>query len=618
MQCLASDAEEVLTVADSSGELIYVTPASERVFGVPADELLGRPAAELFEPGDFERLIRPVARGLEGRRRTNLQCRHRDGSWHTLEARAERLEPDSPDGEVGTVIFCRDVTEEAQSRRDLRETDERLSEVFDNSPIGITEVAVDGRILDANPAVCALLGHSREELLELKAMDLVIPADRDERDAALQALLAGARHSVTYDVRFQRQDGEVRDAEVIASLLRDDHGQPHSFLLLMQDITEREELEVQVSAQADLLEHAHDAIFVKQLQDSTITFWNSGAEELYGYDSATAIGRVSHELLRTEYRTPLSEVEERLRRTGEWSGEMVHMTSTGEPVWVHSRWAVIRDTDGRALAALEVNRDITPERNLAYERERLMEILEQQNRELRASDRMKSEFLLTISHELRTPLTAILGYADLMALDPALAGRTEIEEIQGNGHRLLGLIDDVLTLAQAQAGELQLRRRPIDLAILVARVVEDEQGYARDKGIILRYEAAAAEVPALADEMATSHLLRHLVNNAIKFTSRGEVVVALSASDEEVRVEVQDTGIGVPQEARGLIFQEFTQADQSTTRRHGGVGVGLSVVQRLVTLQGGQVGLIDRPTGGSVFWFSLPTAAGGNQPVPKV
>ena len=605
LQRLAADAEEVLCVVDAAGLLTYVTPAAEKVFGWPADDLLGRPAAELYESGEFAALT-SARHQPDRRRRTRLRVRHRDGTPRIVEARAQLLEAEPPEVGVSTVVFSRDVTAEARARRELRENDERLNEVFDNAPIGITEISLDGVILDANPTVCLLLGYDRDQLVGTQAADLIVPVDLGQRNVALRQLVEGKEQNVTYGIRFLRRDGEPREAEVIASVLRDDAGKPRSILALMQDVTDREELETQVSAQTDLIHHAHDAIFVKQLQDSTITFWNSGAERLYGYDAATAVGRVSHELLSTEFKTPLSEVEDRLQRTGEWSGELVQMTSAGEPVWVQSRWALIRDTEGRPLAALEVNRDVTHERHLAYERERLLEILEKQNRELRETDRLKSEFLLTISHELRTPLTAILGYADLLAMEPSLAERDEIDVIQRNGQRLLGLIEDILTLAQVQAGQLVLRSRQLDLAAVVRRVVDDHASYAREKGVSLQTIGTDDDAWVAGDETASSHVLRHLIANAIKFTPEGEVTVAVTQVDGEVRVDVEDTGIGVPQEARELVFEEFRQVDQSVTRRYGGVGIGLTVVSRLVSLQGGRLGLVDRPGGGSIFWFSLP------------
>jgi len=154
-----------------------------------------------------------------------------------------------------------------------------------------------------------------------------------------------------------------------------------------------------------------------------------------------------------------------------------------------------------------------------------------------------------------------------------------------------------------------VRPRRVDIAAVARRVVEQQLESANEKGLRLEFEGATGEAWGQADETATSHVLRHLVGNAIKFTSEGEVRVVVSTDENEVRVAVHDTGIGVPREARGLVFEEFRQVDQSITRRYGGAGIGLSVVSRLVNLQGGTLGLKDRPGGGSTFWFGLPAAA---------
>jgi PAS domain S-box-containing protein len=500
--------------------------------------------------------------------------------------------------------------ERDHARQGRRESDEGLGRLIRNAPIGIAEIDLDGIFLDANPMACELLQYSRHELAGMSSVDLVAPRFRDSGDEALKQLLEGARQSTTYETAFVRRDGTEREAEVIATVLRDTNGKASSILALIQDVTERRRLEARVMAQAELIDNAHDAIFVKQLGDSTINFWNPAAAGLYGYSEVEALGRISHDLLRTEFPEPLEDIEATLTRTGGWSGELLHLTSASEAVWVDSRWVLIRDGAGLPAAVLEISRDVSQERHLADERERLMAILEQQNRELRESDRLKTEFLLTISHELRTPLTAIVGFSDLLALDSPLAERSELEVIQRNGRRLLSIIEDILTVARVQAGEVRLRPRPVDVAGVVRRVVAEHHLLAREKGLDLRLEGETSAW-AVADETATSHSTRQLVDNAIKFTSAGTVTVRIDASPEEVRIQVEDTGIGIPSEARDLIFDDFRQVDQSITRAYGGVGIGLAVVRRLVGLQGGRLGFDDRPGGGSIFWFTLPAGEAG-------
>jgi PAS domain S-box-containing protein len=492
----------------------------------------------------------------------------------------------------------------------LRKSEERLGRLIHNAPIGITEIDLQGIFLDANPMACEMMQYARDELVGMSSLDLVAPRFRVSGDDARRRLLESGRQSATYETAFVRRNGTEREAEVIATVLLDSRGNASSILALIQDVTDRRRLEARVMAQAELIDNAHDAIFVKQLDDRTISFWNPAAARLYGYSEAEALGRISHDLLRTEFPEPLEDIEATLTRTGGWSGELLHLTNVGEAVWVDSRWVLIRDRAELPAAVLEINRDFSEERHLAHERERLMAILEQQNRELRDSDRLKNEFLLTISHELRTPLTAILGFSDLLALDSPLAERTELEIIQRNGRRLLSIIEDILTMARVQAGEVSLRPKPVDVAGVVRRVVEEHHLLAREKGLDLLLEGETSAW-AVADETATSHSTRQLVDNAIKFTSAGAVTVRIDVSEGEVRIQVEDSGIGIPSEARALIFDDFRQVDQSITRAYGGVGIGLAVVRRLVSLQGGRLGLEDRPGGGSIFWFTLPVGEAG-------
>jgi signal transduction histidine kinase len=241
------------------------------------------------------------------------------------------------------------------------------------------------------------------------------------------------------------------------------------------------------------------------------------------------------------------------------------------------------------------------------ERDRLIQLLEDQYQDLQNAERLKQEFLQTISHELRTPLTAILGFSDLLSSEPDMGHRMELEIIRRNGRRLLDIVDDMIMLAQAESGTLKLDIGPIQVVTPAKRVVDFHQALAALNGLELRLEAPKS-APALADEEAVEATLRHLVDNAIKFTRAGEVVVSITTADRSVKVAVADTGPGVPEEAAQRIFQGFTQGDQSLTRRHGGMGVGLAVARRLTQMQQGKFGLDERPGGGSVFWFTLPAA----------
>jgi len=233
---------------------------------------------------------------------------------------------------------------------------------------------------------------------------------------------------------------------------------------------------------------------------------------------------------------------------------------------------------------------------------------------LRASQ-LKSEFLATISHELRTPLNIIIGANELLREDLRDEGlRDHAGAVDTAARDLLRIVEDLLDLSRIEAGQVQLGEAPFAPAGTIAAVIAANSQQARLRGLQLAATVEAALPPAIVgDEARIRQVLTHLVGNALKFTRSGEVVVRAALhstpTGPHLRVEVQDTGIGIPEAARERIFQLFTQVDGSYARRHGGLGLGLSVCRRLVELMGGTIGYESTVDVGSTFWFELPLVA---------
>lgn len=228
-----------------------------------------------------------------------------------------------------------------------------------------------------------------------------------------------------------------------------------------------------------------------------------------------------------------------------------------------------------------------------------------------ASNRAKSAFLANMSHELKTPLNAITGMSYLLrqsGLTPAQAER--LDHIDTAGWRLLAMVDALLDLSRMEAGRLRLDEFPFDPADVVAQVVAEERPAAERKGLQLSVEMAPAMAPQLlGDPLRLRQALSSLVSNAVKFTEQGGVQIRARIEREEadqvlVRFDVQDTGIGIPADAMGRLFDVFDQVDNSTTRRFGGAGAGLFITRRLAELMGGSVGVESTPSLGSTFWLS--------------
>jgi signal transduction histidine kinase len=215
-----------------------------------------------------------------------------------------------------------------------------------------------------------------------------------------------------------------------------------------------------------------------------------------------------------------------------------------------------------------------------------------------------------MSHELRTPLSAILGFADLLLTSPkeqlSARARESLERIKRNGDHLLGLINDVLDLAKAEAGRVEVRLAPVNVAILARACVAEVESLRSGKNLRLTVTGAETPIETVTDAQRVRQILLNLLANAIKFTDEGDVVVTVQETTNEVAISVQDTGIGIPVHAMKELFQDFHQLEAGDGRRYDGTGVGLALSRRLARALGGEIEVRSRQGEGSTFTLILP------------
>jgi signal transduction histidine kinase len=249
----------------------------------------------------------------------------------------------------------------------------------------------------------------------------------------------------------------------------------------------------------------------------------------------------------------------------------------------------------------------------AIERERLRADLEEARDQALAAARLKSEFLANISHELRTPLTAILGFSSLLRrnrkgkFDPR--DLNHLERIHKNGQHLLTIINDLLDLAKIEVGKIAIAVESVSLAAALDQAVDTLMPLAKERNIELLAIAPSGLLTLQSDPIRLHQILLNLGGNAIKFTPQGRVTLEAACTGDEVTFAVHDTGIGIPEEALEIIFDEFRQADGSITREYGGTGLGLSVSRHLARLLGGDIAVVSRAGEGSTFTLRLPIVA---------
>jgi signal transduction histidine kinase/CHASE3 domain sensor protein len=249
----------------------------------------------------------------------------------------------------------------------------------------------------------------------------------------------------------------------------------------------------------------------------------------------------------------------------------------------------------------------------AWTHDRLREksiALAEQGERLARANKVKTEFLASMSHELRTPLSAILGFADLLLTSPkeqlSIRARESLERIRRNGEHLLGLINDVLDLAKAESGRVEVRLAPVNIGQLARACVAEVESLRSGKNVRLAAEVGDTPLDVVTDAQRVRQILLNLLSNAIKFTDEGEVVLTARASSSEVQISVRDTGIGIPAQAMGELFQDFHQLEAGDGRRYEGTGVGLALSRRLARALGGEIEVRSRQGEGSTFTLVLP------------
>jgi signal transduction histidine kinase len=250
---------------------------------------------------------------------------------------------------------------------------------------------------------------------------------------------------------------------------------------------------------------------------------------------------------------------------------------------------------------------------LAIQNARLFSEIEEKSRQLAVASQHKSQFLANMSHELRTPLNAILGYTELIVdqiygeiPDKALG---VLDRVQSNGRHLLGLINDVLDLSKIEAGQLTLTLASYSLADVVNSVVSAVESLATEKRLALKLDVPPNLPAGRGDERRITQVLLNLVGNAIKFTDKGEVAIAASAMNGSFNIAVRDTGPGISPADQVKIFEEFQQADNSTTKSKGGTGLGLAIAKRIIEMHGGHISVESKLGAGSTFTVCLPVKA---------
>lgn len=487
------------------------------------------------------------------------------------------------------------IVERKLAENAFREGEERLRSFFNSSAAAMVIISPEGEFIEVNPACCRLFGYAEDEMVRLKVGDVTHPEDREEMLRLYEELLAGRLPVIEYEKRYLRKDGSILWGHVTVSGVYDPHGKLIYLAGQMQEITERKRAEEALRESEERFRSVFNTAAagmiiisptgrIQQANPAFCRFIGQSEAEL----AQLTIEGITHPEDRDMTSLHYGEIFAGQRQHLHY--EKRYLRKDGQTIWGHASVACVMTPNMQPIYCVGLVQDIT-------ERKQMEEELRKANRELDA-------FVHTISHDLRSPLTPIIGYTEFLReqyrerLDEQ--AMNILAEIHRQGHRMLGLLEDLLALAKA--GHLERPVEPVDCYQVVEEVVAGLASQIIAAGMAVQKES----LPTLrVPKTLLAQLFDNLIGNAVRYAGKegGPLEVGGARSGTRVRLYVRDHGAGIPAEERSRVFDLFYRG--STGENAEGTGVGLATVQKIAHLFGGRAWVEETPGGGSTFWVEM-------------
>jgi PAS domain S-box-containing protein len=608
---LVENANSAIVRWNADGALTFINEYAQKFFGYTAEEAIGRPVSFLVPDrestgADLSSLVQDIVSHPE-RYASNVNeniCRDGRRVWMNWTNKAIL----GADGQVSEILGVGlDITERTKIEAALRESEERLRLALEAAYAVSFEWDIrrnQVRRIMSNEVALAVTPAEAPETSE-DVVSVVHPDDRDLFRANVAAALADENGIYQSEHRIVRPDGQVVWLAERGCVKRDPAGQPVSLIGLAQDATQRKLAEEALRNSEELYRAIGESI--------NYGVWVNDAEGRNIYASQSFLNLVGitqeqcsnfgwGEVLHPDEAERTVAAWKECARTGSmWNVEHRYRGVDGEWHPILSRGVPVRDTQGKIRFWVGINLDIA-------EFKRTEAALADARQAAEQASQAKSDFLANMSHDIRTPMTVFLmALEQLRQIEIDPASRQLLALADKSAKALRELVDDILDISKIEARRVKLVEEPFVLRQCLHEVIEMFSLVAEEKQLSLT-DCLASEVPAVivADQGRIKQVLINLVGNAIKFTRQGGVEVSVLRAGDSLVFTVTDTGIGIPADKHHLLFQSFSQVDNTFHRQYGGSGLGLAISKGLVELMGGAISMRNREGGGSIFEFTLP------------
>ncbi|CAK0768148.1 two-component system, sensor histidine kinase and response regulator [Azospirillaceae bacterium] len=617
-QKFALDQHAIVSITNAKGEIIYANDKFCAIAGYHYDEIIGKDHRAInsgvHSPEFFRSMWGVIKKGRvwEGQ----ICNRKKSGELYWVAATIVPL-VDAQGVSTHYIAIRTDITSQKELETKLLKQQRFLQGITDTMGEGVVSLDIDGRCTFINPEAEKLLGYSLADFQSVRFHDAVHYRDKHQNMVSCEQCptLAATRAGNTYrsdDDLFIRRDGTAFPISIISVPLREGDVIVGS-VSVFQDITERRRI-------LDALHKSEDRLKIA-LEASNTGFWDWNPKTDQAYFSDQWLGMLGYKkgemaensvswlnllhpddclqvqtLLESHMagKTSFYEVEFRMRhKSGAWT-------------WILAAGRVTeRDDVGFPTRMTGIHKDIGDRKESEFQLAKAKEEAERANQ-------LKSDFLANMSHEIRTPMNAVIGLGHLLLKTELTARQRDyLEKMDSAARNLLGIINDILDYSKIEADKLQIESIPFSLKSVLENVSSATSLRASEKKLELIFHVDP-DVPMwlIGDPLRLGQILLNLLNNAIKFTEQGEVMLGICVREKrkksvELAFHVQDTGVGMSEAQQSTLFKPFTQADTSTTRKFGGTGLGLAISMQLAVMMGGGISIISSPGMGSIFTVTV-------------
>ncbi len=622
--------ERAIFAVDEKGAITTWSKGSQNLLGYDVEEILGKHLSVFFEKSTQSQDI--AQNFLEDAEKADSktieqELTRKDASQFQASIKYDLLQDDSGNT-IGFAVLIRDLTEEKEAQKNKFEL-RKLEDTFNLLVSAVKDYAIfllspEGTILTWNEGAQRAKGYSADEIIGSHFSTFYTQADKDRNHPQFeleQAIKEGRYEEEGWRVR---KDGTLFWANVTITPVLDSEKNHKGFVKVTRDLSERKEIEASRAALAKsdetfnmLVAAVKDYAIFLLSPEGTILTWNEGARRNKGYTAEEIVGRhfsTFYTKESVESHHPEWELDQAIAK-GQYEEEGWRVRKDGTQFWASVSITAVFDRAGILTGFVKVTRDLTERRASELGLKKALLEAESARDEAERANRLKTEFVATISHEIRTPMSGLIGLAELLMHEPDRDELPEMAQRMFNSSRkLLDVLNSLLDFSKLESGKVLTDNLSFSPKAVLQEVVELVSPLVQAKSLAIE-TVISKSVPEqiFDDEVKVRQVLNNLLHNAVKFTSSGKIRVKIDRHDidgiDSISFTVADTGIGIREEHKGMMFEPFVQADPSFTRKFGGTGLGLSICRHYVTLMGGTIGLESTEGKGSTFCFSIPVKA---------